>query len=265
MAISHGMLGSEELQEKQNILLKCYFADNSAAEKVQHYITELIPQAEISLSFVEAQDWNATWRESMQPIKVTPSIWVSPQWLEPPVNQDEHWIKIEPKLAFGSGHHETTQLASQAIVSISNVNENHTFLDIGAGSGILCFVADYAGFGTTVGVEIDGDCLENLAENRTLNRGMADPQFIIGTADAISKRATFDSIVMNMIRAHSEPLLSACKMLLKEQGNLIWSGILLVERNAVVHSAEKLDWTLIQEQSDGEWWCGTFKHKAPQI
>ena len=126
------------------------------------------------------------------------------------------------------------------------------------GSGILCFVADKCKAARCTGVEIDKDCQENLAENHRLNPPEGRIDFFIGTLSALKNSAKFDLVVMNMIIKESEPLLSSISQLLKNEGILVWSGILNNEKEEAITSASDFNFKLIEQKTENEWWCGSF-------
>ncbi len=255
-----GMQGCQEETVGEKILLTGYFETEACAEEAEKKIIESIPGAAADIRLVEQRDWNAAWRDSMQPVLIAEKVWVSPEWLKPTLQKDDYWIKIEPKMAFGTGHHETTRLCTGALLAVAvSARRNPTLLDIGAGSGILCFVADYAGYATVIGVEVDPDCAPNLAENLHDNPPDSSVSFSIGTVACLKQEALFDTIVMNMLRNHSEPLLASCSNLLKPEGQLIWSGILCDEKESVVTNAADEGWMLLDETTENEWWCGVFR------
>jgi len=210
----------------------------------------------------DKQDWNAKWRESMEPAQIAAGVWVSPTWLEPPKEGRRAWIKIEPKMAFGTGHHETTRLAAKALIEGGGAVAGKSVIDIGTGSGVLCFVADYLGAKRAVGVEIDGDCRENLAENLRDNppRTGGSVAFIIGTLDSIciNNDRYFDVVIMNMLLTESAPLLGQIVPIIQKDSVLIWSGILVDESKEAVDAAEKFGFKLSSTTVENEWWCGTF-------
>jgi ribosomal protein L11 methyltransferase len=260
---SAGMLGCEEKDDKEGVILRCYFNTVEAAKQAEKNALETIPSAKTSVFQVKDQDWNAKWRETIEPVLLAKNVWISPKWHTPPLNPENHWIKIEPKMTFGTGHHETTLLTAQAICSIDiSDTASPSLLDIGTGTGILCYVGDYAGYQTSVGIEIDPDCFDNIAENRKDNRPERYVSFIIGTVDALKHRAAFNTIAMNIIRTHSEPLLDICSKILKPGGHLVWSGILCVEKSSVMRCAQKKGWSTIKETAKGEWWCGILQKSA---
>jgi ribosomal protein L11 methyltransferase len=251
--------GCEEVTlDNECIHIKAYFFSETAAQHVADVLGNSIRHADrTAIAPVVNQDWNAQWRKSMQPAQLAPSWWVSPLWL-PPQQPFHRWIKIEPKMAFGTGHHETTRLAAQALIGAPDIIGNAALLDIGTGSGVLCFTGALLGAARCIGVDIDADCRENIAENRMLNRDAGLCSFIIGPIDALKETATFKVIVMNMIHTESAPVLVKCSNILAEQGILIWSGILDNEHDAAISAAEQAGFHLRTYSVENEWWCGIF-------
>lgn len=256
---SLGMEGCEEDTVDEGVRVKVYFKDQPTAQQALTDLETRNPLAPVLIFEVQQEDWNKKWRESMQPAKLAPGYWVSPLWLPPPMEQEDTWIKIEPKMAFGTGHHETTRLAAREILTRKQWLHEKSFLDIGTGSGVLCFVADHCSASECLGVEIDLDCLENLAENHRINTPRGKINFVIGTLSNIRGTVKYDMIVMNMIMKESEPLLPVVSELLNNNGILVWSGILTQERDEVITSACDFNLELLQEKTENEWWCGSFK------
>jgi ribosomal protein L11 methyltransferase len=253
-----GMLGCEELNSTEGLRIKAYFKDELSAQEAVKELNKTGRSESISIEKVEDQDWNAKWRESMKPAKLAAGWYVSPLWLPPP-KRAKHWIKIEPKMAFGTGHHETTRLAAQAIIALKQRIKDKRVLDIGTGSGVLCFVANRCGARSCVGVEIDNCCRENLAENRGYNVSAGKTGFVMGSINCLKGHDIFDVVVMNMLLTESAPLLEPVSSFLKPAGLLIWSGILVDEHQNAVELADKHRFSLLSEKKENEWWCGTFR------
>jgi len=250
---SLGMLGCEERDAADGITLLAYFRD----EQTSRTAAQVLNTGDCTIEKVEEKDWLAEWRKSMKPARLARDWYVSPVWLPPPKSA-RYWIKIEPKMAFGTGHHETTRLAAQAIIARKPAIIGKRVLDIGTGSGVLCFVAGLCGARFCLGVEIDPCCRENMAENSRQNRQSGSTGFLIGGITSLKVEKKIDLIVMNMILAESAPLLENASGLLAPAGSLIWSGILTDEYEKAVELAEKANLSLASEKKENEWWCGTF-------
>jgi ribosomal protein L11 methyltransferase len=254
-----GMAGCEELvREDGTTAVTVYFTDAAVAGKTAEELRRYQPEATVVCEPVVNEDWNAKWRESMQPARLADHWWVSPVWLEPSCAPGDRWIRIEPKMAFGTGHHETTRLAAQTLIDSGTPVGNCSLLDIGTGSGVLCFVAAMLGAAVCTGVEIDPDCRENLAENLRENAPGGRCSFVIGSLESLAVSHCFDIIVMNMIHTESAPLLGRCRELIAPGGTLVWSGILADEYDRAVDAARKHGFFLTRQTCENEWWCGGF-------
>jgi ribosomal protein L11 methyltransferase len=245
------------------IKLIFYFAGKDNAANAAASLAEMLSVDDAVIEFVDdKQDWNAKWRESMEPAEIAEGVWVSPAWLEPPVEGRKVWIKIEPKMAFGTGHHETTRLAAKMLIKRKKDVSGKNVLDIGTGSGILCFVADYVNAKSALGIEIDEDCRENLEENLRDNppRQGGGIEFFIGTLDAanIGAAPKFDVVIMNMLSTESTPLLPQIRAITNKNALLIWSGILVGEKDEVIAAAKNFGFKIDDQQTENEWWCGAF-------
>lgn len=259
-----GMLGCEEEAAGKNVRLKCYFPTSASLHTAEFHLMDLNPSQPLSITVVPDEDWNARWKQSMKPVQVAPGIWVSPAWLRPPMSPGHKWIKIEPKMAFGTGHHETTRLACLALRECAGkAGRPRAVLDIGTGSGILCFVADHLGSSCAVGIDVDPVCASNLAENRRRNRPKSSVAFAVGDARCLSMDARFDIVVMNIISAEGMPMVDVIVRLLRDNGILIWSGLLLEERKDILVAANAKGFALDKDAHENEWWCATFVKTLP--
>jgi ribosomal protein L11 methyltransferase len=258
-AFAFGMSGCTEETAAEGEKLICYFDSTVSLGAARTALLDRFPSVQTAIAEIPDTDWNAQWKASMQPALVAPGIWVSPTWLAPSMAATDHWIKIEPKTAFGTGHHATTRLAAKALWSLRGVlSSGFSMLDIGTGTGVLCFTAELFGARLTIGTDIDPVCAENLSENRRNNPTAGAGGFAIGGLDMFKLRPSFDCIVMNMLQVESQPLLDRVFLLLKTNGHLVWSGILIEEKNNIIFYASQKGFVLREETTEEEWWCGWF-------
>src|SRR5690606_26129531 len=121
-----------------------------------------------------AVNWNARWEATIRPIPVGPFV-IAPTWAEVP---EEHagktLLRIDPKMSFGTGYHESTRLALRFLPGlVGRTPGGERVLDAGTGTGILAIAALRLGAREAVGFDIDPWSAENAAENAALN-GVAD-------------------------------------------------------------------------------------------
>ena len=126
-------------------------------------------EADITFSeeFVEGRDWNSEWEKNyFKPIVVAGRVAVHSSF-HTDVPEAEYDIVIDPRMAFGTGHHATTTLMMQAVLEF--VTPGCTVMDMGTGTGILAILALMAGAGEAVGIEIDPFAAANARDNVGLN------------------------------------------------------------------------------------------------
>jgi ribosomal protein L11 methyltransferase len=262
-AYARGTLGCREEENPAAVTMHCYFKTVTDAQAAEYSLMNMQVKGPLKITAIEDRDWNAQWRAAMSPARLSDSIWVSPLWLRPPMKSGDTWIVIEPKMAFGTGHHESTRLAAWGILSLTRgMCRNRMALDIGAGSGILCFVVNSCFAGACIGLDNDPVCAGNLAENRAANAQRGKSLFAIGTIDALKIRGKFDIVSMNMIMTQSEPLLHRVYEVLTFGGNCVWSGILVSERDSALSSARNAGFVLQHENSENEWWACVLSKPA---
>ncbi|MBF0431658.1 MAG: 50S ribosomal protein L11 methyltransferase [Fibrobacteria bacterium] len=245
--------GCEECLEGKKTKLLVYFSDEAEAGRAAKIVNDQLPNTDLQITLIPPDDWLKEWRKTMKPAKLTEGIWASPDWLPPELAPDDLWIKIEPEMVFGTGHHESTQLASQCMVRLKEQIQNGWFLDVGTGSGILCFLAEKLGAAYSLGVELDISCLNNVITNWTQNRPGKLMQFVFGTTDCMKQGLFFDVIALNMIRTESLPLMDSCFRFLKPQGRCIWTGLISEDREKIKAYIQGSQWTVEREVELNDW------------
>jgi len=208
-------------------------------------------QMEYTLEEKENVDWIKTYQDSIQPIEAG-KFYIFPSWYEP--KEDLINIKIDPALAFGSGHHATTFSCLEAISNY--VDADKSVIDVGCGSGILGLACKKLGASVEL-CDTDPLSVESCKENFELNEESYDKLWE-GSID--KAEGTYDVVIANIIadvlRFIAKDLKSTCK----ENGHLILSGILDKKEDLVVESFKEL--TLVQRTLKDEWITLVYKKEA---
>jgi ribosomal protein L11 methyltransferase len=196
----------------------------------------------------ENVDWIKTYQDSIQPIEAG-KFYIFPSWYEP--KEDFINIKIDPALAFGSGHHATTFSCLEAISTY--VDAGKSVIDVGCGSGILGLACKKLGANVEL-CDTDPLSIESCKENFELNEENYDKLWE-GSIDKAEN--TYDIVIANIIadvlRFIAKDLKSACK----DEGILILSGILDKKEDLVVESFKEL--TLVERILKDEWVTLVYK------
>lgn len=199
------------------------------------------------ISLTEEQNWNQVWEDNFHDLKVADTIHV-----RAPFHKDlgmKHEIIIHPKMAFGTGHHGTTQLMMMEMLNTDH--QNKKVLDMGCGSGILSILASQLGASEITAIDHDIYSVENSTENTQLN-GIENVS--ISQADNLSGvTSSFDIILSNIVKNINISLWPEFAQHLSDSGILLVCGILIADRDEAVDAAKALNLELLQENNDGEW------------
>ena len=187
------------------------------------------------------EDWIEKYKKSITPVEIG-EFYIHPSWHEP--KEDKINIQIEPALAFGSGHHETTSGCLEAISKY--VKGGEEFLDVGCGSGILSIAA--AKKGAIVDMcDTDELAVQEAKKNFNLNQAEFKEAWIGSVGQAQKKYDIVTAnIVADVLRMIRRDLIDATK----EGGLLILSGIIEKYREEILQS---FDLPLVEEIKKGEW------------
>ena len=201
------------------------------------------------------QNWNKKWEENFTPIVVDDFCCIRADFHETPVKV-EHELVINPKMAFGTGHHETTRLV---IKSMRNINfKNKKVLDYGCGTGILAFLAEKLGATEIDAVEIEQPAHENAVENAGKNN-MKNISIYCGTLIDVPEK-TYDIILANINRNVILDSLSALKVRIANNGLLLLSGFLLEDIPMMKDKLEQKNFEVINQSNEQNWVCLTVKN-----
>lgn len=202
------------------------FFDKKPSEDFFSGLQKNFSEVHYSSSEEESKDWLSEWKKGFNAFKLVGPAWVVPSWLEKPA-EAEIEIKIDPGMAFGTGTHATTKMASYFIYKLATENKaavnDWTLLDVGTGTAILAVLAEKLGFGLVTGVEIDIEARrkarENCSLNKTENVDITDSQI-----DEI--RDQYDVVVANIIDGVLIRLQKDLLKTTKTGGHLFLTGIL---------------------------------------
>lgn len=195
----------------------------------------------------DTTDYLARYYAELQPVAVGPLV-IAPTHAQPTLTAPQQVIWLDPGMAFGTGHHESTYLALAALCAL----ELHgaRVLDVGSGSGILAIAADKLGAAAALGIDIDPQTLPVAERNRQLNRSHA--RFALASLADVP--GPFEVIVANLYAELHLELAARYAAALAPGGVLIASGILAAKAPAL-RQALAAALTIEAEHTRGEWVC----------
>ena len=255
-------LGCEGYMQEQDIL-KAYVPEVKWTSHERESLKQSLKLLNILAPWEEEkipdQDWNEPWEQSIKPVQAGP-FWVRPSWAndDSPNRRDLQEIIIDPKMSFGTGHHETTRLILQKLSSY--LKQGDVVLDAGAGTAILAIAAIKTGAESAIAFDIDTWALENGEENIRLNNVSDQIEIRTGSFEVVSE-GSFDVIMANINRhilmRHATDLYSR----LSDEGYLLLSGVLTKDRSLIEDKFRQAGLIIIDEATDGEWWMGVLNKR----
>ena len=182
----------------------------------------ILKSEEFSIEFnqkeIEQTNWNAEWEKNFNPIQVNDIVSIRAPFHENP--NLPYDIVIEPKMSFGTGHHETTHMMVQHLIDINL--EDKKVLDMGCGTGILAIFAKMKGANPIDAIDIDNWCylnsIENIARNKCSNISVYE-----GDATLLENKK-YDVIIANINRNILINDIKVYASCFNEQATLLLSG-----------------------------------------
>jgi len=196
------------------------------------------------------RNWNAEWEANFQPVQVGKFCGIRADF-HPPMPDVRYELVINPKMAFGTGHHETTHMMIQMMRELSL--KGAKALDYGCGTGILAILAAKLGASAIDAVDIEAEAYQNTLENAQINH-VHNIQVIHGTLPNVLD-SEYDVILANINRNVILDSFSALHQRLKRNGVLLISGILQKDLGAMQSHIRKYRFTLDEKLERGGWMC----------
>ncbi len=194
------------------------------------------------------KNWNEEWEAAFSPIRVGNFCGVRADF-HSPITDTRFEIIINPKMAFGTGHHETTYLMIQLMESLAW--NGAKVLDYGSGTGILAILAAKLGATMVDAVDIEAAAYDNAIENAQIN-GVDSIHVIQGTLDAVLDTG-YDVILANINRNVILDSLPSLYEKLKPGGVLLISGLLVRDADLLREASLRQRFTIDGQWSKGEW------------
>lgn len=214
----------------------------------------LPPTDPVRYGFCEDVDWNAKWKKGFTPLRVGRRLVIVPTWELYTPEPEDLVLTIDPGMAFGTGHHETTRLCLRWLEDVAPQGRRPSapsLLDVGTGSGILAIAGALLGFHPVVGMDNDPEAIAVAEKNLGMNPKAASVHFLVGSADEVAE--TFDVVVANI---QAGPLVAMAESLgrkVKPGGWLGLCGVLSEQANSVTARYELLGFEMKHRRQDGEW------------
>lgn len=220
-------------------------------EDVENILADFPIPAEFSFStsVVKGEDWNEEWEKNyFKPIIVDGQCVIHSSFHHD-IPEAEYDIVVDPKMAFGTGHHSTTYNMMRHILSTDL--RGKTVIDMGTGTGILAILCKMKGAEKVTGIEIDPYAWENAVENARLNG--ADVKMVCGDAAALSGESQCDVFMANINRNIITTDMASYAASLKKGGIMLLSGFYSSDIKIIEESAARYGLELEDVKEDKDW------------
>lgn len=182
---------------------------------------------EIQVQSLPHQDWNRLWARSVKPLRIGSRIVIRPSWEEVAVRPGQIEIMLDPRQAFGTGHHATTGMLLEWLDE--HIRGGESVLDVGTGSGLLAMVALRLGAACAVGIDNDPVAIDCAREYAQWNRFGSE---LTLRCDTLENEQPCDLVLANLDR--QTLILLADKLAGSTKSRLVVSGLLLDQRQEIV-------------------------------
>lgn len=200
--------------------------------------------------FVEGRDWNQEWEQHyFKPIIVDGRCVIHSSFHKD-IPHAEYDIVIDPKMAFGTGHHQTTSLIIARLLEMDL--DEKSLIDMGTGTGILAILAAMRGANPVTAVEIDPMAHVNAVENVSLN-GHPEIKVILGDATALANVQPADILLANINRNIIVGDMEAYAGALKNGGTMILSGFYEEDIPVIAEAAKRYGLKQVNYTSRDRW------------
>ncbi len=189
--------------ESENPYLKCYLPkDEYNAQMLRLALSGLEADSfrvtDFSARLIPATNWNALWESNFAPIVVDGKCTVKASFHKG-LKKTRFNITIDPKMAFGTGHHQTTYLMCRALLQHEAAIKGKIIMDMGCGTAILAILAAKMGAAHTYGIDIDAVAAVSAFDNARLNRVSRHVETYCGDASLL-QMGKYDVLLANINR-----------------------------------------------------------------
>ncbi|MBI3074344.1 MAG: 50S ribosomal protein L11 methyltransferase [Deltaproteobacteria bacterium] len=247
-----GETGAEEVDREDGVVTRVFWPSDRAGTNLDRLIAAACARSGAKVStrgVVERADWLAEWKKHFGPTRASSRFIVCPPWDVAEPASGGHVIIINPEMAFGTGTHESTQLALELLEE--TVKPGDTVIDVGAGSGILAIAAAKLGAASVLAIEIDEDAIQNARGNCVRNGVEATVE--IEEADFSKLDVPPASLVVCNEIAPNLALMLPCLIAASRGGRLIVSGIDALHHDFARAALASAGLAIIGERQKGEW------------
>ncbi len=243
----------EGFEEKETVL-DIYLSEEIFTDTVNKAYLDKVIKGSMNLKYdvetLPEKNWNELWEQNFDPVIIDNIIIRPPFYILKDNNSYKYDIIIQPKMSFGTGHHETTYMMASLLSDI--LVRGRSVLDIGSGTGILSILAKMIGAESVVAIDNDPWCSENALENIELNE-VDGIKIVLGELEEMVEEKVFDVILANINRNYLLEHLKTIVKYMSENSILLISGFLLEDAKLIGEKALESGLIFNTLKRKGDW------------
>lgn len=203
---------------------------------------------EMSKRIIPAENWNAKWEENFDPVYVEKYASILAPFHDESLAIGMRVI-IQPKMSFGTGHHQTTWMMSKALFELNEMPKN--VLDMGTGTGVLAIISENLGADRILAIDIESGALDNAIENTERNH-CSKIECLIGDVDLLGNE-NFGLVIANINKNILKVQMQSYSDILEKNGVLLLSGFFKVDVQEMLDFASNYAFEKVKLFEKDEW------------
>lgn len=211
---------------------------------------------DFSASLIKAANWNAEWERGFAPITVDGACTIKAP-CHKGLKRTRFNITINPNMAFGTGHHQTTYMMCRALLGREQEIKGKTVMDMGCGTAVLAILAAKIGAGRVYGIDIDAVAALSARDNVRKNKVSRTVETYCGDASLL-QAGSYDILLANINRNILIQDIPTYSRSLRKRGRLFVSGFFTEDLPLIAEEAEASGLTCAGNDSLDNWCCAEF-------
>lgn len=205
-------------------------------------------KVDIKINEIEEQNWNEVWEQNFEPINVNNQCYIHAPFHNKK-NEIKYNIEIEPKMSFGTGHHETTFLMIDELLKMDLNDKN--VLDMGCGTGVLAILTEMKNAENILAIDIDEWAYNNTIEN--VNRNSCKKIEVLKGGAELLNGKKFDVVIANINRNVLLKDMENYAKSLSLNGEILLSGFFMSDKEILLEETKKYNLQLISSNQKNDW------------
>lgn len=241
--------------DKEHVEVSIFVSEDKSLPEYTAFLSERLNfsgiDAEIRFEGVSEEDWAESWKKYYKPISLG-KITIVPAWEEYKAREGELILRMDPKMAFGTGTHETTRLVIELMQGI--IKDTDRVLDMGCGSGILAICASKLGAKECAAYDLDPVAVKVAKENVEADGAT---NVTCGTSDLFDSvdlsKGKYDIILANIVADIILRMLPDMEKYLADDGKIILSGIIEPRGEEIYSALAENGYSVIDTKKENDW------------